>query len=573
MRRTATPTAVTLPLTLAAAIAAIAPALIVERPGKSKSTRGRVEADVVASSAAQPAAAPSGPSAFSPQVRLGFHVGDQWEPAIAADDHGSIYVLYPQYGGVPEMPGRRVRQPDRHPAGESRSRARPGTRRGRSRPRARSRWTPRSSWTGWTGARCTHPGCRTGRATRSVARSNDLGHTWSVVVADSTNAGTDKPILAVRGSRHLRGLQPCAEGVGLVVARRGCDLHVRDRQPQRQARMVPGRRRLGHTGRRRLLRVGGLRAERRCQGAREPVREQEHRWRRHLDEPGRGHVGRAPGLLGVPLRLGVPRRADHSGLATRRGRSTPCGTPAAWKRDRSASTSPARRTEAPRGRRRWTSRRATAGAAHAFPAIAAGAPGDVRISWMDARQAPLWNVYHRRSSDGGRQFIGREGPLHLHRRLQLYRGLRASAIPFGDYYEIDIDDRGASQLIWGEGFNWQTRRGRSGTPADGDLACHRTAAESPRRTLDQGIVRCFGARPPLPPPPSGSRIARGWRGGSHRPRIVPSRLRLQVLVVVVRKVRKFVDFGEIAHDDSGWSARPSARRPAGRRRPRPRDSA
>ena len=32
-----------------------------------------------------------------------------------------------------------------------------------------------------------------------VARSDDLGNTWSVVVADSSNAGTDKPILAVRG--------------------------------------------------------------------------------------------------------------------------------------------------------------------------------------------------------------------------------------------------------------------------------------------------------------------------------------------------------------------------------------
>jgi hypothetical protein len=32
-----------------------------------------------------------------------------------------------------------------------------------------------------------------------VAKSSDLGDTWTVVVADHTNAGTDKPILAVRG--------------------------------------------------------------------------------------------------------------------------------------------------------------------------------------------------------------------------------------------------------------------------------------------------------------------------------------------------------------------------------------
>ena len=40
-------------------------------------------------------------SAFSPQLRLGYRSGDQWEPAIAADGHGHVYVLYPQYGTVP----------------------------------------------------------------------------------------------------------------------------------------------------------------------------------------------------------------------------------------------------------------------------------------------------------------------------------------------------------------------------------------------------------------------------------------------------------------------------------------
>src|ERR1700757_4169593 len=43
-------------------------------------------------------------SEFSPQVRLGYHTGDQWEPAMAADAHGHVYVLYPQYGAVPDCP-------------------------------------------------------------------------------------------------------------------------------------------------------------------------------------------------------------------------------------------------------------------------------------------------------------------------------------------------------------------------------------------------------------------------------------------------------------------------------------
>ncbi len=36
-------------------------------------------------------------SSFAPQERLGYRTGDQWEPAMAADGHGHVYVLYPQY--------------------------------------------------------------------------------------------------------------------------------------------------------------------------------------------------------------------------------------------------------------------------------------------------------------------------------------------------------------------------------------------------------------------------------------------------------------------------------------------
>ena len=41
-------------------------------------------------------------STFTPQIRLGYPQGDQWEPSIAADAYGHVYVLYPQYGLVPD---------------------------------------------------------------------------------------------------------------------------------------------------------------------------------------------------------------------------------------------------------------------------------------------------------------------------------------------------------------------------------------------------------------------------------------------------------------------------------------
>src|SRR5208337_5667310 len=45
---------------------------------------------------------------FSGQKRVGLTSGDQWEPAVAADGSGRIYVLYPHYGQVPDCKDCRV---------------------------------------------------------------------------------------------------------------------------------------------------------------------------------------------------------------------------------------------------------------------------------------------------------------------------------------------------------------------------------------------------------------------------------------------------------------------------------
>ena len=73
--------------------------------GKAKIREGGVRAEVVnALPGNLVALAPPSPAGFSPQVRLGFTAGDQWEPAIAADRFGRVYMIYPQYGGVPGCP-------------------------------------------------------------------------------------------------------------------------------------------------------------------------------------------------------------------------------------------------------------------------------------------------------------------------------------------------------------------------------------------------------------------------------------------------------------------------------------
>src|SRR5436190_17400320 len=73
-----------------------------ERPEAVERARagGPIRAEVIAAPIFERLqASPQPPSGFAQQTRLGFTAGDQWEPAIAADGHGRVYVLYPQYGG------------------------------------------------------------------------------------------------------------------------------------------------------------------------------------------------------------------------------------------------------------------------------------------------------------------------------------------------------------------------------------------------------------------------------------------------------------------------------------------
>jgi hypothetical protein len=165
------------------------------RTGKAKRGHGPASTDIGTNAAPGATTAPAtAASRFTPQTRLGFFDGDQWEPAIADDDYGSVYVLYPHCGGVPGCPAC----------------ASPTAILQVSRDRGQS-WEPpspiASSGTEQVDTQVDPVDGRTvfaswlenGKSDTVVARSTDLGHTWSKVVADHTNAGTDKPILAVRG--------------------------------------------------------------------------------------------------------------------------------------------------------------------------------------------------------------------------------------------------------------------------------------------------------------------------------------------------------------------------------------
>jgi hypothetical protein len=74
---------------------------------------------------------------------------------------------------------------------------------------------------------------------------------------------------------------------------------------------------------------------------------------------------------------------------------------------------------------------------------------------MDARGGTLWNVYYRSSRDSGASWSA-EADLSSYITGYDYIQPAGFSFPFGDYFEIAIDDRGVTHAVWGEGMNYDS---------------------------------------------------------------------------------------------------------------------
>ncbi|MBV9718014.1 MAG: exo-alpha-sialidase [Candidatus Eremiobacteraeota bacterium] len=85
-------------------------------------------------------------------------------------------------------------------------------------------------------------------------------------------------------------------------------------------------------------------------------------------------------------------------------------------------------------------------ATHCFPAVVSGpTAGDVRLAWMDTRTGS-WNVYYKYSTNGGESFSGSS--------TQLSSGPAADfGIPYGDYMQMAVDVNNMTHAAWGEDTN------------------------------------------------------------------------------------------------------------------------
>lgn len=440
-------------LTLLSAVAAVSAAMpfLQGDEGEKSKAGGKVLPEVVAAGVpGEKVAPPLAPDAFAPQTRLGFTAGDQWEPAIAADAHATVYVLYPQYSGVPGCPTcpsptmtLQVSRDRGNTWEPPRVIADPGS----GQYDAQIAVDPldgRTVYAAWL---------QNGKSDTVVARSDDFGHNWSVVVADHTNAGTDKPILLVRGPDVYVGFNH-SQKVWVASSHDGGHTFTNANVNQNAN--------LGWSL------AGG--------GAVDPAGRVFFSW------SGYKRNGQATG----PVNLYVSRSTDGGATWTSTVLDVSAAPPdcsaqlcgwaylgaqitmtaddagtlyALWNMG-TVDKGPeriyfARSTDAGAT---WSARRdvsaAPAGAAHAFPAVTAGNAGNVRIGWMDARNGALWNVYYRTSNNGGTTWSA-ETDLSTYVPGFSYIQPGGFGYPFGDYFEMDIDDHGDTHAVWGEGLNYQ----------------------------------------------------------------------------------------------------------------------
>jgi len=397
---------------------------------------------------------------FSPQRRLGYTTGDQWEPAMAADGRGHIYVLYPQYGPVPgcascSAPAITLLVSSNNGNSWQPSRTMAPLATGQFDPQIVvdpvDRQTVYASW------------LQNNKRDIVVARSLDAGKAWSFSVAERRQDDADKPVLAVRGTdvyvgfnhdekyfvaaSHDAGqtfttvnVNPSAErgsslagGATVDAAGNvyfGWTFYARQQSSSRPVNVYVSRSSDGgRSWTTSLLDVSGAPPECEAEGC------------------DSGYLGPQIALASDPegALYALWNAGAANGGPERIYFASSTNGGASWSTRADVSTAPT-------------------GVENCFPTIAAGASGDIRIAWMDARvtDSPangssrhLWNTFYRSSTNGGATWSA-EAQLSGPARGYDYILPTGFKFPFGDYFSLAIDSQGATHAVWGAGRNYKS---------------------------------------------------------------------------------------------------------------------
>jgi hypothetical protein len=392
---------------------------------------------------------------FSGQRRVGLTSGDQWEPAVAADGSGRIYVLYPHYGSVPDCKRCRV----------------PAMLLVASNDNGKSWQTPQAileTNSGQFDAQIAidpvdrhtiyAAWLQNGKRVVILAKSVDFGATWSFAIAVRSEVELDKPALAVRGQSVYVAFNH--EEEVWVAASQDWGRSFTPTRVNTETR--PGWSLLGAAtvdpaGNAYLAWASYSKAG----GARGSV---------NLYVAKSADAGKAWSATRLDVSAAAPGCEDEEcgegylGAQVALTSDTDGTLYALWSAG-SASLGPQRIyfSSSTNGGENWLPRvsvsSAEPGVEHAFPAIVAGNGGDVRIAWMDQRNSsgnsPYWNTYYRSSSNGGATW-GEEIRISGYVPGYRYIGKKGFRFPFGDYFGMAIDNHGDTHVVWGEGLNYQS---------------------------------------------------------------------------------------------------------------------
>jgi hypothetical protein len=392
---------------------------------------------------------------FSPQKRVGLTSGDQWEPSVAADSSGRVYVLYPHYGHVPDCKDCRVPTMllvTSNDNGKTWQAPHVMLETGSGQFDAQIAVDPMDRHTVYAAW------LQNGKRAIMLAKSLDSGATWTFTMAVRSDVELDKPALAVRGESIYVAFNH-EEEVWVAASEDGGTSFTPTRV---NAESRPGWSLLGAatvdpTGNVYLAwasysKAGGARGSVNLYVAKST--DAGKAWSATLVDisaaaPDCKDEECGEAFLGAQIAL--TSDADGTLYALWSAGATPLGPQRIYF---SSSTNSGES---------WLPRvgvsSSAAGVEHGFPAVVAGNAGDVRIAWMDARNksknSPYWNTYYRSSSNGGATW-GEEIRVSGYAPGYSYITQKGFRFPFGDYFGLAIDNHGDTHVVWGEGMNYQS---------------------------------------------------------------------------------------------------------------------
>lgn len=397
---------------------------------------------------------------FSTQVRLGFHSGDDWEPAITSDRFGHLYAMYKHYD---VSGGQTCQGCDLHmvfqrsdDGGQTWSKPRaiaPGPIKGKSgQDDPQIAVDPVDGRTVWASFMQNFP-----KASIDVVKSTDFGETWTTPVVISTPPQIyDKDELVVHGKTLVVAYD---DGFNTWVS-----ISLDGGTHWAQHLVFPGSNRFFMS----LSAGGGIDSHGNLYFS----------W--NSFDKAHSKRGNGPVTLWISKStdLGLHWTRTIFGMSGAPIPCHPCGFAYLSAQDAikigsddtvyllwnstvtQANFAPeriyfARSTD---GGKTFSPRvdvsDAPSGVEHCFPALAVGRqPGDVRIAWMDERTG-AWNVFFRESSDGGTHF---SSTVRVSGYVPGYTYLTHAGfkLPYGDYFQLTVDRQNRTQMDFGEGPSYQ----------------------------------------------------------------------------------------------------------------------